>query len=257
MRLITISGKRDAVIDEVLRRAARRLSPALAVVLSVALCTACSSSGHAPTSQATDPTTEAQINARLLGPRMAPGFNEARAPDTASRSAHAQSFVPPSGDLDNVCNTLATPELFRPGGILDTGEDIVVANPKQYSPLPPAWFEYIDVYPGTEAAGIVTELTSLIGRCGHFQFKFTGILKPLPATEEATQIRGLGSRALYVTVRVGVQPGLFQVLDWVLIRAGRTLIWIVDQSGSSRADTGRDALTLRLAQDAWRHYRTA
>ncbi|MBO0830718.1 MAG: hypothetical protein J2P29_01980 [Actinobacteria bacterium] len=48
------------------------------------------------------------------------------------------------------------------------------------------------------------------------------------------------------------------MVDWVLIRADRTLIWVVAFSGSiARTGTGRDPLTQRLAQDAWRHYRTA
>ena len=70
-------------------------------------------------------------------------------------------------------------------------------------------------------------------------------------------MRGLGSDALYVTVRVPLRSSVFQVLGWVLIRADRTLIWIVDQSSSSRSGTRRDALTLRLAEDAWHHYRSA
>ena len=106
------------------------------------------------------------------------------------------------------------PELFRPGGVLDTGEYIAVANAKQYGPVPASWFEYIDVYPGTEAAGLVKTLAALIGRCSHFQFTSGGApaAKPEPATEVAAQMRGLGNEALYVTVRVAVQPGVFQVL---------------------------------------------
>ncbi|MBO0833954.1 MAG: hypothetical protein J2P28_00370 [Actinobacteria bacterium] len=64
--------------------------------------------------------------------------------------------------------------------------------------------------------------------------------------------------SLYVTIRLTIQSGVFQVVDWVLIRADRTLIWVVAFSGSiARTGTGRDPLTQRLAQDAWRHYRTA
>jgi hypothetical protein len=118
----------------------------------------------------------------------------------------------------------------------------------------PSWFEYIDVYPGTNAAGTVKTLAALIGRCRHFQFTYGDI--PRSATEVAAQMPGLGSQALYVTVRVALRPGAFQVLDWVLIRADQTLIWIVDNSSFSHAAIGTDALTLRLAQDAWRHYRT-
>jgi hypothetical protein len=240
----------------VLLKPARLPLSALVTVLGIALCTACSASGPDATSPALDPSTTTQINARLLASGSAPGFTVARAPGTAERSAHPQPFVPPGGGPNQACSQLAAPELFRPGGVLDTGQYIGVANAKQYGALPPSWFEYIDVYPGTEAAGLVKTLAALIGRCGHFQFNFGGAsgAKPAPATEVAARMRGLGSEALYVTVRVAVLPGVFQVLDWVLIRADRTVIWVVDQSGTSRAGTGLDALTLRLAQDAWRHY---
>jgi hypothetical protein len=242
-----------------LRKAARLLTPAMVTVLSIALCTGCSPSGHGRNSPPPDPSTAAQINARLLGPGMAPGFNAMPTSSTPERSAHPHPFVPPSGGLNKVCTQLAAPEIFRPAAILDTGQNIVVADAKRYEPLPPSWFEYIDVYPGTEAAGLIKTLTALIGRCRHFQFDYGGApgSKPVPAAEVAAPVRGLGSQALYVTVRVAVRPGIFQVLDWILIRADRTFIWIVDQSSASRAGTGRDALTLRLARDAWRHYRTA
>jgi hypothetical protein len=246
----------------VLLKPACLLSSALVTVLSMALCAGCSSSGHGRSSPPLDPSTTAQINARLLVPGTAPGFAEEHAPGTAEQSAHAQKFVPPSGSLNQACTQLAAPELFSPAGVLNTGEAIVVANAKQYGLhglVPPSWFEYIDVYPGTEAAGLVKTLAALIGRCSHFRFTYGGApgLKPAPATEVAAPIRGLGSEALYVTVRVAVHPGVFQVLDWVLIRADRTVIWVMDQSSFSHAGTGRDALTLRLAQDAWRRYRTA
>jgi hypothetical protein len=246
-------------INEVLLKVARLLSLVLVTGLSIVLCTGCSSGGDGRTSPPPDPSTAAQINARLLISGTAPGFLEAHASNTAERSTHAEPFVSPSGGPNQVCTQLAAPELFRPGGVLDTGEYISVANAKRYGAAAPSWFEYIDVYPGTEAADLVKTLAALIRRCGHFQFTYGGApgTKALPATEVAAPMRGLGSQALYVTVRVAVGPGVFQVLDWVLIRADRTLIWIVDQSSSSRARTGRDALTMRLAQDAWRHYRRA
>jgi len=150
---------------------------------------------------------------------------------------------------------LAEPELIRPGGVLDTGEVIDPADAKRYRLLAPSWFEYIDVYPGTMAAGLVNALPALIGRCGHFQFIPGAPAKPLPATEVAAPMRGFGSQALYVTVRVGGRSGTFVAFDWILIRSDRTLIWIVDRASLSRAGTGRDPLTLRLAHDAWRHYR--
>jgi hypothetical protein len=234
----------------------RLLPLALVTMLSVALSTGCSSGGQGRSNAPADPSTEAQINARLLARGTAPGFNEVRAGGVAERSAHVRPFAPPTGSLNSVCSKLASPELFRPAGLLDTGEGIVVANSKRYGALPPNWIEGIDVYPGTEAAGLVKTLAALIGRCGHFQFVGAGA-EPAPATEAAAPMRGLGTAALYVTVRVAIQPGAFQVLDWVLIRADRTVIWIADQSSASRSGTGKDALTLRLAQDAWRHYRAA
>lgn len=242
-----------------LLKSARLLSPALVTVLGIALSTGCSSGGHGGTSLPLDPSTESQINARLLTPGSAPGFTVAHAPGTAERSAHPQPFVPPRGGLNQVCTQLATPELIRPAGVLDTGENIGLTNAKPDQALPPSWFEYLDVYPGTEAAGLVKTLAALISRCTRFQFNFGGTpgSNPAPATETVTQMRGLGSEALYVTVRVAALPGVIQALDWVLIRADRTLIWVVDSSSISRAGTGRDALTVRLAQDAWRHYQTA
>jgi hypothetical protein len=246
-------------LNKVLLGAARLLSLVLVTGLSAALCTGCSSGGHGRTSPPPDPSTAAQINARLLVSGTAPGFLATHASNTAERSTHAQPFVSPSGGPNQVCTQLAAPELFKPRGVLDTGEYIGVANAKRYGSAAPSWFEDIDVYPGTEAAGLVKTLAALIGRCGHFQFTYGGVpgTKALPATEAAAPMRGLGSQALYVTVRVAVGPGAFQVLDWVLIRADRTLIWIEDRSSYSRARTGRDALTMRLAQDAWRHYRSA
>lgn len=238
--------------------AARLPTSALVTVLSIALCAGCSSGGHRNTISPPDPSTTAQINARLLVPGTDPRFIDAQAPNVAERNAHTHLFVPPGGGPNRVCNQLATPQLVRPAGVLDTGEAISLANAKRYGLLPPSWFEYVDVYPGTEAAGLVKTLATLINRCRHFQFTVGGASgsKPLPAAEVATPMRGLGSEALYVTVRVAVRPGAFQVLDWILVRADRTLIWIVDRSSSSRSGTGRDALTLRLAEDAWRHYRS-
>jgi hypothetical protein len=51
-----------------------------------------------------------------------------------------------------------------PAALLDTGEYITVAPALQHGPSPPAWFEYIDVYPGPEAAGLVKTLAALIQR---------------------------------------------------------------------------------------------
>lgn len=248
-------------IGDVIARAGRLLPLGLITALGIGLCGGCSSGGQPPARPpVADPSTVAQIDARLLARGTAPGFlplvDHAEA---GHRSAHAQRFVPPGGGTNQSCTQLAAPELFSPAGVLNTGEDIGVANARQYGPISPSWFEYIDVYPGAEAADIIGALPALIGRCKHFQFQNQGApgTKPRPAVEAAAPLPGVGSQALYVTVRITLTGGEFQVLDWVLIRSGHALIWVMDQSSYSRADTGHDALTLRLAGDAWRHYSAA
>jgi hypothetical protein len=241
-------------------KAGRLLSLGLTAALGAALCVGCSSTGpRAASTPAAGPSTVAQIDARLLAKGTAPGFLPLLDKSLAGkRSAHAQRFVPPGGGTNEACTTLAAPELFSPSGTLNTGEYISVADARQYGPAAPSWFEYIDVYPGAEAAGIVAELPTLIGRCKHFQFQYQGAgATPRPAVEAAAPMRGLGGRALYITVRIALTNGIFQVLDWVLIRSGDTLIWVMAQSSFSHAGTGRDALTVRLAQDAWRRYSAA
>lgn len=247
------------MVGRVIFAPARPLSLALAALLAMAAGAGCASAAPRPASQpSSDPATPAQIDARLLAPGTAPGFRPVPDPSSGTRSARAQPFVPPGGAPDQACTSLAAPLLFRPTGILDAGRDIEEANGRNSGLLlPPSWFEYIDVYPGTEAAGVMTALPAVIGRCGHFRFQY-GPGAPLPAapaTEVAAPLAGLGSQALYVTVRIEVRAGAFQVADWVVIRSDRTLIWISDQSGSSRSGTGDDPQTLRLAQDAWRRYR--
>jgi hypothetical protein len=241
-------------------RAGRLLPLVLVTALGTALCTGCSSGGLARLSPpVADPSTVAQINTRLLVPGTAAGYVIPPASShKAERLARAKPFVPPRGGTNAACTQLAAPELFAPAGVLNGGEYVAVANAKKYGLFPPSWFEYLDVYPEAEAAAMVSTLRGLIGRCRHFTFEEHGAgARPLPASEVTAPLRGLGDQALYVTVRVVPRPGLFQVLDWVVIRSDRTLIWIMDQSSFSRAGTGRDPLTLRLAQDAWRHYSAA
>jgi hypothetical protein len=257
---VLISYRVIRKIVDVITRVGGLLPLVLITALGTALCSGCSSGGHGrATSSVADPATVAQINTRLLVPGSAPGYV---VPPVSGRngvrSARARPFVPPGGGVNQACTELTAPELFRPAGVLDAGEYIGVANPRRYGPLAPAWFEYIDVYPGAEATGMVERLASLIGRCRHFTWELPTEAAPkgtpLPATEVAAPLRGLGDHCLYVTVRVAERLGGFLVLDWVVIRSDRTLIWIVDQASVSRAGTGRDALTLRLAEDAWRHY---
>ena len=229
-----------------------RLVPVLVAAVGLALVASCSSGASV-----SDPSTVAQVKTRLLAPGMAPGFSpEPRTQQSAQESARARPFVPPRGSADQVCSRLATPTSFVPGAVLSSGQSIAAAHPQLFGPFAPSWFEGIDVYPGTEAATMVATLTTMIGRCGHFLLSAAPGSAPVPASEAAASLSGLGDQALYVTVRAQTTtPGLFQAHDWVVIRSDRTLIWIDDQSIAAEAvGKGHDQLTLRLAQDAWRHF---
>ena len=231
-----------------------RLLTAVVAALSVALITSCSSGRQGPPP---DPLTVAQVKARLLAPGMAPGFSPDPAnQQTAQRSARARPFVPPRGSAGQVCSQLAVPTSFVPNAVLTAGQHIGVVHPQLFGPFAPSWSEQIDVYPGTEAATMVKALATLIGQCRHVSFQ-AGALgsPPASASETAAALSGLGDQALYVAVRLPTPtPHLFQALDWVVIRSGRTLIWIDDRSGSQVVGTGHDQLTLRLARDAWHHF---
>jgi hypothetical protein len=230
-----------------------RLLPVLVAALGLTLATGCSSGASV-----SDPSTVAQVKTRLLAPGMAPGFSPGPSTQqSAQQSARARPFVPPRGSADQVCSRLATPTSFIPDAALSSGQSIAAAHPQLYGPFAPSWFEGIDVYPGTEAATMVTTLTRMIGRCEHFLLSAgTPGSAPAPASEAAASLSSLGDQALYVTVRVQTTtPGLFQAHDWVVIRSDRTLIWIDDQSVAAEAvGKGHDQLTLRLAQDAWRRF---
>ena len=149
------------------------------------------------------------------------------------------------------------PASFVPGAALSSGQSIGVLHPQLYGPFAPSWYEGIDVYPGAEAANMVKTLSALIGRCGHFLLPASVPGSgPASASEAAAPLHDLGDQALYVTVRVRTPtPDLFQAHDWIVIRSGRTLIWIDDRSiASESVGKGHEQLTLRLAQDAWRHF---
>ena len=230
-----------------------RLLPLAVAALGLALIASCSSG-----SSVSDPSTVAQVKTRLLAPGTAPGFApQARNLQTAQRSAKARPFVAPRGHADQVCSQLAAPASFVPGAALSSGQSIGVLHPQLYGPFAPSWYEGIDVYPGAEAATMVKALTTLIGQCRHVSFQ-AGALgsPPASASETAAALFGLGDQALYVAVRLPTPtPHLFQALDWVVIRSGRTLIWIDDRSIASEAvGKGHEQLTLRLAQEAWRHF---
>jgi hypothetical protein len=230
-----------------------RLVSVLMAALGLTLITSCSSGPSV-----SDPSTMAQVKTRLLAPGTAPGFTpQPRALQTARRSAAARPFAPPRGRADQVCSRLATPTSLVPGAVLSSGQFIGVLHPQLYGPFAPSWFEGIDVYPGTEAATMITALAALIGKCAHFTLSADGPdSTAAPASEAAAPLSGLGDQALYVTVRVRTPtPGLFQAHDWIMIRSDRTLIWIDDQSISAEAvGKAHDQLTLRLAQDAWRRF---
>jgi hypothetical protein len=230
-----------------------RLVPLMvAAALGLTLITSCSSGTSVP-----DPSTVAQVRTRLLAPGTAPGFSpQPAAQQIVQRSARARPFVPPRGTVNHVCSQLAAPTSFVPGAVLSGGQSIGTTHPQLYGPFAPSWFEGIDVYPGTEAAAMVTKLTALIGKCAHFLMAAVAGSAPVPASEAAASLSGLGDQALYVTVRARTPTsGLFQAHDWIVIRSDRTLIWIDDQSIAAEAvGKGHDQLTLRLAQDAWRHF---
>jgi hypothetical protein len=231
-----------------------RLIPLAVAALSVALITSCSPGGPGPPP---DPSTVVQVKARLLAPGMAPGFSpEPRGRQTAQRWARARPFVAPHGSAGQVCSQLAAPASFVPNAVLTAGQRISVLHPQLFGPFAPSWSEEIDVYPGTEATTMVKALAALIGRCRHVSFQASAPgSPPASASETAAPLPGLGDQALYVAVRLPTPtPRLFQALDWVVIRSGRTLIWIDDRSGSQVAGTGHDQLTLRLARDAWHHF---
>ena len=234
-------------------RASTTWMASVVAAFGVVLIAGCSSGQGQGT---TDPSTTAQANARLLPPGKTPGFLPYRA-NVPSRPVKAKPFVPPGGSADHACSYLISPALFRPSGSVGVGESISLAirQQRQYQPLPPTWFEWIDVYPGTEAAGIVKALPQLIGRCGHFVFRGGGAT--LQAHEAVAPLHGFGDQAFYVSVRLlSTVPGRFSADDWIVIRSDRTLIWIDGQYVRPPAN-GRDRMTLQLAQDAWHRYSAA
>jgi hypothetical protein len=197
------------MLSSLCRRASITRMVSVVAAFGVALIAGCSS-GHSQGQGTADPSTTAQANARLLQPGKTPGFLPLRA-NVPSRPVKAQPFVPPGGSTDHACTSLITPQLFRPSGSVDVGESISLAIrlQRRYLPLPPTWFEWMDVYPGTEATGIVKALPQLIGRCGHFVFRGGGAT--LQAHEAVAPLHGLGDQALYVSVRLlSTEPGRFR-----------------------------------------------
>jgi hypothetical protein len=226
---------------------------AAAAVVCITLIPACSSVTAPGPSAVPDPSSSAQATARLLAPGKTPGFLVLRA-DAPGNPAKAAPFVAPHGSLDHVCMLQMSPQLFMPSPAVGTGESLSlpVREQRRYLPLPPSWFELIDVYPGTEAAGIVKALPALIGKCGHFAFGTGGV--NTPARESVTPLAGYGDQALYVSVRLfSKAPGKFWADDWIVIRSDRTLIFI-DGQYVRPAGNARDRMTLQLAREAWQRY---
>lgn len=240
-------GQIDAV-----PRSRRDVFVAMAAVTAT-LITGCSGQSVGTHPPVAAPRTLADANARLLPPGKAPGFLILRG-NMHNRAGTAKPFVPPRGSTNRACTVLTSPPLFFPSASVDVGESVSLDRQQQrrYLPLPPSWFEWIGVYPGTEAAGIVRELPALVGKCGHFLF-----IGKIPAQEAAAPLAGFGDQALYVTVRLLTgTAGQFSADDWLVIRSGRTLIWIDGQYVRPPAN-GRDQMTLQLAQDAWHRYLAA
>jgi hypothetical protein len=79
----------------------------------------------------------------------------------------------------------------------------------------------------------------------------------IPAREAVVPFPGYGSQALYVSVRLlsGV-PGKFWADDWIVIRSGRTLIFI-DGQYVRPVGNAQDRMTLQLVKEAWHHYSAA
>jgi hypothetical protein len=247
---------------------------ALAGVVSLALVAGCSSAGGHPAADhasgrtaaqrvaVADPLNVAQAKGRLLNSSAAPGFrlSSSASARNARQLAKAQLFVPPHGSTAQVCTDLMIPGIgLRPTGSLDSNEVIGVPNPDQYLPFPPTWFEEIDVYPGTEATNIATALPQMVSRCGRFMAKgaITGGVTG-PVRETVVPLQGLGDQAFNVGVRT-LSSALtqFDDYDWIVIRSGRTLTWIVGSAIVPPASGKPDPRTLQLAQDAWHYYSAA
>lgn len=237
----------------------RRHFSAAATALSIALIPACSAGPGGSSGPVPDPSTPAQATARLLPPGKTAGFQVLRA-NVPAKPVKARPFTPPHGSIDHVCTFLSSPSYFTPSPSAGAGESFALPRQqqRQYLPLPPSWFEWIDAYPGTEAAGIVKALPALIGKCGHFVFAngAIGSVK-IPAREAVVPLPGYGGQALYVSVRLlsGV-PGKFWADDWIVIRSDRTLIFI-DGQYVRPVGSAQDRMTLRLVKEAWHHYSAA
>jgi hypothetical protein len=123
--------------------------------------------------------------------------------------------------------------------------------------MTPSWFEWIDVYQGAEAARMMRQLPGLIGRCAHFPMQ--GGSPRLLVHMASSRRQDMGDDAQYVAVRLHPAaggPGPPEAADWIVIRSGRTLIWMDSKLSLPVIET-RDHLTLRLARLAWRHYSSA
>jgi hypothetical protein len=217
-------------------------------------------SGGAPaTRPVTDPSTVAQVKARLLVPGTAPGFYTP-AGDAMAQKTTAGAFNPPRGNTRQLCQDLTIPQAsFRLFGALSGTQEMSLTDQKGYEHEPPGWIESIDVYPGMEASDIVAALPGLIGRCKYFLFSNPGAgPKQIPVREGVTRLRGLGEQALYVGVWLPYEVNEKVIAaDWVVIRSGRTLIWLEGSNLRDLAVGKQNAQTLQLAKDAWDRFSAA
>ena len=202
------------------------------------------------------PHSVGQVKARLLGPGTAPGYKLPGASLLGASRSAAKPVVAPSGPASDVCA-----RFLQPGNVLPTpslrGYGLIgVLNRAKYA-FPPTWYEYLDVYPGTETTSILSEVNRLASGCGRFAWTDATAsgarrITSQVAVSPLSGLGGSGGQALYVTARM-LGTGRTFAYDWVVIRSGRALLVVWD-SGSVASGTGQDAATVQLARDAWQHY---
>jgi hypothetical protein len=202
---------------------------------------------------ATSSMTVAQIKARLLTPATAPGFFFADE-YAAARTGGAQAFTAPHGSTAQVCQQLMYPQgTFMPKPAVFGSQSVGAHEPQNVSGGNPQWLQWISVYPQPEAADIVAAIPGVVGRCGHFTVSAVG--SPQTIRTAVTPLPGLGDQAYYVRIRIlWPEPGKFSADDWLVIRSGGTLLWLIGQNLKVTSMTKNDPQTLQLATDAWHKY---
>jgi hypothetical protein len=110
-----------------------------------------------------NPATSAQFKARLLAPGTARGYLPQPLGQVTMYKSTAKPMLIPTGSVNHVCNQLAASALVLPMPSLRAGQSIGIIHPKSYA-YPPSWDEGIEVFPGSEAATIMTKLTLQLTR---------------------------------------------------------------------------------------------